>query len=78
MGISKSPSGWQLVWLNAGSRLDYNSADFNNNIREVNLTGEAYFDITHHAGFYCINSGNMRIRVLGTTFNVKAIWKSNK
>ena len=61
------------VWLNAGSRLDYNSNDFNKTLREVNLTGEAYFDISHNpAKPFIVSSGNMRIKVLGTMFNVKA------
>jgi len=66
------PDGSQ-VWLNAGSRLDYNSADFNKTLREVNLSGEAYFDIAHNAQKpFIVRSGNMRIKVLGTMFNVKA------
>lgn len=66
------PDGSQ-VWLNAGSRLDYNSVDFNYARREVNLSGEAYFDIAHNANKpFIVRSGNMRIKVLGTMFNVKA------
>lgn len=66
------PDGSQ-VWLNAGSRLDYVSTDFNNNTREVNLSGEAYFDIVHNVSRpFIVSSGNMQIKVLGTTFNVKA------
>jgi transmembrane sensor len=66
------PDGSQ-VWLNAGSRLDYNNSNFNQTLREVNLSGEAYFDITHKEGKpFIVRSGNMRIRVLGTKFNVKA------
>jgi len=66
------PDGSQ-VWLNAGSRLDYNSVDFNKSRREVNLSGEAYFDIAHNANKpFIVRSGNMRIKVLGTMFNVKA------
>ena len=66
------PDGSQ-VWLNAGSRLDYNNSIFNQTLREVNLSGEAYFDITHKEGKpFIVRSGNMRIRVLGTKFNVKA------
>ena len=36
------PDGSQ-VWLNAGSKLDYNNAHFNESVREVSLDGEAYF-----------------------------------
>lgn len=66
------PDGSQ-VWLNAGSRLDYSNSIFNQTLREVNLSGEAYFDIAHMEGKpFIVRSGNMRIRVLGTKFNVKA------
>ncbi len=71
------PDGSQ-VWLNAGSRLDYNNNNFNQSGREVELTGEAYFDIIHDvARPFIVKSGNMRIRVLGTTFNVKAYPEEN-
>jgi len=66
------PDGSQ-VWLNAGSRLDYTNSNFNQSLREVKLSGEAYFDIAHKEGKpFIVRSGNMRIRVLGTKFNVKA------
>ena len=66
------PDGSQ-VWLNAGSRLDYTNSNFNQSLREVKLIGEAYFDIAHVEGKpFIVRSGNMRIRVLGTKFNVKA------
>jgi transmembrane sensor len=66
------PDGSQ-VWLNAGSKLDYNNGSFNQTLREVKLSGEAYFDIAHKDGKpFIVRSGNMRIRVLGTKFNVKA------
>ncbi|MGL6267092.1 MAG: FecR family protein, partial [Chitinophagaceae bacterium] len=72
------PDGSQ-VWLNAGSRLDYNSAEFNKSLREVNLSGEAYFDITHnHQKPFIVSSGNTRIKVLGTMFNVKAYPEEQK
>lgn len=61
------------VWLNSGSRLEYNSSTFNRSTREVKLTGEAFFSIAHNAGKpFIVRSGNMQVRVLGTTFNVKA------
>jgi transmembrane sensor len=61
------------VWLNAGSRLDYASTDFNSKGREVYLSGEAYFDIVHNASRpFIVRSGNMQVKVLGTAFNIKA------
>jgi ferric-dicitrate binding protein FerR (iron transport regulator) len=41
------PDGTQ-VWLNAESRITYLNT-FNKALREVNLEGEAYFDVTHDA-----------------------------
>jgi transmembrane sensor len=66
------PDGSQ-VWLNAGSRLDYINSDFTNNKREVYLSGEAYFEIIHNAYIpFIVRSGTMQVKVLGTSFNVKA------
>lgn len=65
------PDG-STVWLNAGSRLTY-SKDFNTVTREVELSGEAYFDVTkdeHHP--FIIHTSTMHIKVLGTAFNVKS------
>ncbi|RPE09022.1 DUF4974 domain-containing protein [Chitinophaga lutea] len=60
------------VTLNAGSELRY-EPDFNQTHREVALTGEAYFDVTKDADKpFIIHTGKMDIRVLGTSFNVKA------
>ena len=59
------------VWLNAGSSLKYPVA-FTDSTREVFLTGEAYFDVTHNNKPFIVNSGAMDVRVLGTTFNIAA------
>ena len=61
-----------LVVLNENSRISYN-ADFGETKREIVLQGEAYFDVAKNAGTpLIIHAGNVDIRVLGTTFNVKA------
>jgi ferric-dicitrate binding protein FerR (iron transport regulator) len=66
------PDGSQ-VWLNAGSNLDYNNADFNKEIREVSLNGEAYFDVTKNADKpFIIHTKKMDIKVIGTAFNVRS------
>jgi transmembrane sensor len=59
------------VWLNANSRLVYNS--FTSNHRQVELKGEAFFKVTHneHAPFV-VKTNECDIKVLGTTFNVMA------
>lgn len=64
------PDGSQ-VWLNAGSKLKYDKS-FNGTQREVQLVGEAYFDVARNpAKPFIINTATMRLRVLGTQFNVR-------
>lgn len=71
------PDG-SMVWLNAGSRLDYIVSDFTRKKREVFLSGEAYFEIVHDAANpFFVRSGKMQIKVLGTSFNVKAYPEEN-
>ena len=61
------------VWLNAGSNLDYNNLDFNKSLREVTLSGEAYFDVTKNANKpFIIHTSKMDITVIGTAFNVRS------
>jgi transmembrane sensor len=61
-----------IVWLNAGSKLVYHR-DFGTVSREVNLVGEAYFDVTHMPDLpFIIQTPFMQVKVLGTTFNVKS------
>jgi transmembrane sensor len=66
------PDGTE-VWLNGGSRLTYNPDMNNLDDREVTLEGEAFFDVAKNAAkpFY-IHTTKMAIKVLGTSFNVKA------
>lgn len=59
------------VWLNAGSKLSYDK-NYGNTIREVTLTGEAFFDVVKNASRpFIIHTSKMDIKVLGTAFNVK-------
>jgi len=65
----KLPDGTQ-VWLNSDSKLVY-ASDFSNN-REVELIGEAFFDVTHDERHpFIIHTGKANIKVLGTAFNVR-------
>ncbi|MGE8426987.1 MAG: FecR family protein [Sphingobacterium sp.] len=58
------------VWVNAGTSITYPVA-FTGDKREVNLEGEAYFDVTHNANQpFIVHSGELQIRVLGTAFGV--------
>jgi len=61
-----------MVWLNAGSKLTYNT-NFNSVNREVSLEGEAYFDVTkRNHQLFLVKTKEVTVRVLGTAFNVKA------
>jgi ferric-dicitrate binding protein FerR (iron transport regulator) len=65
------PDGTQ-VWLNADSRITYNE-EFQGKIREVNLTGEAYFDVVRDEDRpFVIHTEVIDIKVLGTAFNVRS------
>lgn len=61
-----------LVVLNAGSVLSYPN-DFGQKKREVQLTGEGYFDVVKIAEHpFVIHTPTIDVKVLGTTFNVRA------
>jgi len=61
-----------LITLSKQSSLRF-KADFNNNNREVWLSGEAYFDVKADKQHpFIVHSLNNDIKVLGTVFNVKA------
>jgi len=61
------------VVLNQHSTLSHPTSFLHNNTREVYLTGEGYFDISHddHKPFI-VHTGNLTVTVLGTAFNIKA------
>jgi transmembrane sensor len=59
------------VWLNADSKLTY-ANDFNGRTREVNLSGEAFFDVVSNPDIPFIIHGNkVTLKVTGTSFNVR-------
>lgn len=65
------PDG-STVWLNADSKLNYDK-NFNNALREVRLTGEAFFDVVRNTQKpFVIHTQSADIKVLGTQFNVKS------
>ncbi|MDO6432272.1 FecR domain-containing protein [Flavitalea sp. BT771] len=60
------------IWLNAASTLKY-PASFSGSERTVELTGEAYFEVTGSAARpFHVKIKGAEIEVLGTHFNVKA------
>lgn len=64
------PDG-SIVVMKPKTQLSYNQSD--TKFREVNLTGEAFFDVMHDATRpFLIYTGKMTTKVLGTSFSVKA------
>lgn len=66
------------VVLNMGSTLSY-APDFGNKDRQVQLTGEAYFEVekdTQHP--FVVSADGLKIRVTGTRFNVAAYEESTQ
>ncbi len=58
-------------WLNSGSKLTY-PVDFADR-REVEIHGEAYFNVVHQRGEdFLVHANELVVRVLGTSFNVAA------
>ena len=65
------PDG-SLVWLNAASSLRYPTA-FGGTKREVELQGEAYFEVVSNtAKPFIVKTDKQQLQVLGTVFNVNA------
>lgn len=65
------PDG-SVVTLNSGSRLSYDK-DFGIKNRQINLEGEAYFDVKKNPSMpMIVSTAAVKVTVLGTTFNVKA------
>ena len=60
------------VWLNAASSLRY-PISFNGNKREVELIGEAYFEVaSDQSKPFTVSSNDLKVQVLGTHFNINA------
>ncbi|RAJ10591.1 FecR family protein [Chitinophaga skermanii] len=60
------------VHLNENSSLAYNN-DFNTAKRNIQLTGEAFFDVAQNdTKPFAVTAGRSRTEVLGTSFNIKA------
>lgn len=59
------------VHLNAMSALRY-PVQFDGNTREVELAGEAFFEVTKNDRPFIVKTKGMQVQVLGTVFNVSA------
>lgn len=66
------------IWINNYSILRY-PEEFSTDTRSVELEGEAFFNVAHEVDRpFIITTGNIRVRVLGTSFNVKAYKEDNE
>jgi len=71
----KLPDG-STVFMNRNTEVSYSVNK--NNVREVKLKGEAYFEVVHNdAQPFVINVGGVLVRDIGTEFNVKALPETN-
>ena len=60
------------VWLNSNSKFVY-PAQFSSKERDVRLEGEGFFEVAHNVKSpFTVHVDLLRIKVLGTKFNVKA------
>jgi transmembrane sensor len=60
------------IWLNNETKLKY-ASNFSITNREVELSGEGFFDVHHDANNpFVVKVGNQSIKVLGTRFSVNA------
>jgi transmembrane sensor len=68
-----------MIWMNAASTLRY-PASFQGSVREVELTGEAYFEVAHdkEKPFIVKLKNETRVQVLGTSFNINAYDNENE
>ena len=65
------PDGSKVI-LNAGTTITYPNAFVSKN-REVEINGEAFFEVAHDAEHpFIVKANQINVEVLGTQFNVKA------
>ena len=66
------------VWLNHSSSIRY-PAVFQGSSRSVELKGEAYFEVSNNPNMpFLVNTGDLQIKAIGTTFNVMAYPEESK
>lgn len=58
------------VYLNTGAKIEY-PANFDSDIREISLTGEAFFEVTRNESKpFVVQTHQGAVKVLGTSFSV--------
>ncbi len=66
------PDGTE-VWINTNSSIIYDAASFNQDNREIQLKGEAYFEVTSSEEKpFTVVTPHANVKVTGTSFNVNA------
>lgn len=66
----KLPDGTE-VWINTNSTIIYDASSFNSNKREIQLKGEAYFEVTSiEEKPFTVVTPHANVKVTGTNFNV--------
>jgi ferric-dicitrate binding protein FerR (iron transport regulator) len=61
------------IWLNAGSEVSYPKDFHTQQTRAIQLTGEAFFEVTHNEKQpFVVESGSLKTIVYGTSFNVSS------
>lgn len=68
------PDG-SMVWLNSGSKITYRG-NFERN-REIELKGEAFFDVVKSGNAFLVSTEYGSVKVMGTSFDVKAYPNDN-
>ncbi|MGC9356037.1 MAG: FecR family protein, partial [Mariniphaga sp.] len=68
----KLPDGTE-VWINTNSSIVYDASAFNRSKREIQLKGEAYFEVTaSEEKPFTVITPHANVKVTGTSFNVNA------
>lgn len=76
--LEKTLPDGSIVFLNKNTTLSY-PADFQQDIRELNLSGEAFFKVQRDESKpFVIHTNGSEVKVLGTSFNVRAYDKNVK
>ncbi len=59
-----------IVVLNINSKIIYNKYIDSQEVRKVELKGEAFFEVTHNETPFIVEAGDADVSVMGTEFNV--------
>jgi transmembrane sensor len=61
------------VWLNSGSSLTFPASFSGHKLRQVSLSGEAYFEVAKNKAIpFIVETSNQQVKVVGTHFNINS------